>query len=313
MIGRVLGLAALGVAVVAVVLLLSSGGDTYEVTAEFENAGQLVKGNEVVIGGTAVGTVKTIELGSEGQAQVTFSVGDGLRAARPRHRRDRALALALADRGPPGPADDPARLGVELRPDPRRRHDGPVRDRLGRRPRSALQHPLAEDDQGLQARDRGLRGVLRRGLQAGQRGVQVRQPVPVDLAARLRRAELRSARLREPDRRHVAALRRARRAGAADHSARLEPRHDDERDRRPQGAARRRDLAAAGLPARSRTRPSSTSARRSTTSTRSSTPRSPWPRACSPSWRACARRRPTRCRRSATCRRSCAGPATPTT
>ena len=74
LIGRVLGLAALAVAVVAVVLLFSSGGDEYEVTAEFENAGQLVKGNEVVIGGTAVGTVKTIELGSAGQAEVTFTV-----------------------------------------------------------------------------------------------------------------------------------------------------------------------------------------------------------------------------------------------
>jgi phospholipid/cholesterol/gamma-HCH transport system substrate-binding protein len=73
-IGRVLGLAALAVAVVAVVLLLSSGGDDYEVTAEFENAGQLVNGNEVVIGGTSVGTVKKIELGPNGQAEVTFSV-----------------------------------------------------------------------------------------------------------------------------------------------------------------------------------------------------------------------------------------------
>ncbi len=76
LIGRVLGVAALGVAVVAIVILLSSGGDSYEVTAEFENAGQLVSGNEVIVGGTAVGSVKKIELGSEGQALVTFSVGE---------------------------------------------------------------------------------------------------------------------------------------------------------------------------------------------------------------------------------------------
>jgi phospholipid/cholesterol/gamma-HCH transport system substrate-binding protein len=76
LIGRVAALIALVVAVLAVVVLLGNGGDQYEVTAEFENAGQLVKGNEVVVGGTAAGTVKTIELGPQGQALVTFSVDE---------------------------------------------------------------------------------------------------------------------------------------------------------------------------------------------------------------------------------------------
>ena len=74
-IGRVAALVALVVAVLAVVLLLG-GGDDYTVTAEFENAGQLVKGNQVVVGGSAVGTVDEIELGDDGQALVTFSVND---------------------------------------------------------------------------------------------------------------------------------------------------------------------------------------------------------------------------------------------
>ena len=74
-IGRVAALVALVVAVLAVVLLLG-GGDDYTVTAEFENAGQLVKGNQVVVGGSAVGTVNEIELGDDGQALVTFSVDD---------------------------------------------------------------------------------------------------------------------------------------------------------------------------------------------------------------------------------------------
>ena len=56
--GRVAALIALVIAVLAVVVLLGNGGSDYEVTAEFENAGQLVKGNEVMVGGTAVGTVK---------------------------------------------------------------------------------------------------------------------------------------------------------------------------------------------------------------------------------------------------------------
>ena len=75
MIGRVAALIALVVAVLAVVVLLG-GGEEYEVTAEFENAGQLVKGNEVVVGGTSAGSVKSIELGPEGQALVTFSVDE---------------------------------------------------------------------------------------------------------------------------------------------------------------------------------------------------------------------------------------------
>ena len=74
-IGRVAALIALVVAVVVVVVLLD-GGEDYEVTAEFENAGQLVKGNEVVVGGAAAGSVKGIELGPEGQALVTFSVDE---------------------------------------------------------------------------------------------------------------------------------------------------------------------------------------------------------------------------------------------
>jgi phospholipid/cholesterol/gamma-HCH transport system substrate-binding protein len=73
---RIAALVALGVAIVAIVLLLSGGGDEYEITAEFENASQLVPGNEVVVGGVRAGSVKTIELGPDGQAQVTFSVDE---------------------------------------------------------------------------------------------------------------------------------------------------------------------------------------------------------------------------------------------
>ena len=74
-VGRIAALVALIVAIVAVVITLS-GGEEYEVTAEFENAGQLVKGNEVVVGGAAAGTVSSIELGPEGQALVTFTVDE---------------------------------------------------------------------------------------------------------------------------------------------------------------------------------------------------------------------------------------------
>jgi phospholipid/cholesterol/gamma-HCH transport system substrate-binding protein len=73
----VAALIALGVAAVAIiVVLLGGGGGGYEVTATFENASQLVKGNQVVVGGVSVGTVSKIELGPQGQALVTFSVDD---------------------------------------------------------------------------------------------------------------------------------------------------------------------------------------------------------------------------------------------
>ena len=75
--GRTAAIIALGIAIVGVVLLLTGGSDdSYEVTAEFENASQLVPGNEVIVGGVRAGSVKKIELGDEGQALVTFSVDD---------------------------------------------------------------------------------------------------------------------------------------------------------------------------------------------------------------------------------------------
>ena len=79
----VLVLTALLVAVAVLYALLFDGGDDYKVTAEFENASQLVAGNEVVIGGARVGTVGQIDLGPDGQALVTFSVDD---AYAPLHR-----------------------------------------------------------------------------------------------------------------------------------------------------------------------------------------------------------------------------------
>ncbi len=76
-VGRIAAIVAIAaIAVVGVLLLLGGGQDPYEVTAEFENSSQLVKGNEVVVGGVATGSVDAIELGPEGQAMVTFTVDE---------------------------------------------------------------------------------------------------------------------------------------------------------------------------------------------------------------------------------------------
>ena len=64
------------IATVAVVVLLARSEDSYEVTAELENASQLVTGNEVVIGGLGVGTITDIKLAPDGGAEVTFTVDE---------------------------------------------------------------------------------------------------------------------------------------------------------------------------------------------------------------------------------------------
>jgi phospholipid/cholesterol/gamma-HCH transport system substrate-binding protein len=75
-VGRIAAIAALVVGVVVVAVLLLGGGGSYEVTAKFENASQLVGGEQVVVGGTSVGKVSDIELGPNGEALVTFTVDE---------------------------------------------------------------------------------------------------------------------------------------------------------------------------------------------------------------------------------------------
>src|SRR6476659_4355734 len=65
--------ALIAVAALAAYLLLFRGSE-YTVTASFQNASQLVKGSQVVVGGAAAGSVSDIALGDHGQALVTFSV-----------------------------------------------------------------------------------------------------------------------------------------------------------------------------------------------------------------------------------------------
>src|SRR5918995_5891677 len=63
-------------AVIAVAILLFRGDGGYRVTAEFVNAGQLVKGNEVKAGGATVGSVKDIDVTPDGRAKITLGIDD---------------------------------------------------------------------------------------------------------------------------------------------------------------------------------------------------------------------------------------------
>src|SRR6516165_9512763 len=74
MIARVAAVAALVTAIVAVVLVVLGGGTTYTLHADFLDAGGLVTGDEVLMGPARVGSVKSISLTGNGQAQVTMTV-----------------------------------------------------------------------------------------------------------------------------------------------------------------------------------------------------------------------------------------------
>jgi phospholipid/cholesterol/gamma-HCH transport system substrate-binding protein len=75
-VGRIAAIAALAGAVIVVLLLVLGGGSSYTVTAEFENASQLVTGNNVSVAGVPVGSVKQISLSDDGQALVKLEISD---------------------------------------------------------------------------------------------------------------------------------------------------------------------------------------------------------------------------------------------
>jgi phospholipid/cholesterol/gamma-HCH transport system substrate-binding protein len=75
-VGRIAGIAALVGAVVVVLLLVVGGGSSYTVTAKFQNASQLVTGNNVNVAGVPVGSIKQISLSDDGQALVKMEISD---------------------------------------------------------------------------------------------------------------------------------------------------------------------------------------------------------------------------------------------
>jgi phospholipid/cholesterol/gamma-HCH transport system substrate-binding protein len=67
-----LGAIALAIVVLAVVLIGRSGGHTYSMV--FQSAGQLVKDDDVQVGGRRVGSIKDIQLTADNQAQIKIEV-----------------------------------------------------------------------------------------------------------------------------------------------------------------------------------------------------------------------------------------------
>jgi phospholipid/cholesterol/gamma-HCH transport system substrate-binding protein len=73
---RVAAILAIVAAIVLVAVLMFGGSDAYTVKVDFQNAGQLVKGNQVQVGGTPVGSIRDIKLDEHALAQIEIEVDD---------------------------------------------------------------------------------------------------------------------------------------------------------------------------------------------------------------------------------------------
>jgi phospholipid/cholesterol/gamma-HCH transport system substrate-binding protein len=76
-IGRIAALAAVAIAIVAVAyIVLSSGGTNYKVYAIFQDASQIVTGDQVQVGGTSIGSIPSITLTPNGQARLELDISN---------------------------------------------------------------------------------------------------------------------------------------------------------------------------------------------------------------------------------------------
>ncbi len=73
---RGIALGALAIAAVALAVAILSSGSSYTIHARFVDAGQLVKGNLVEVGGRPIGKVSDIRLTDDNQADVVLAISD---------------------------------------------------------------------------------------------------------------------------------------------------------------------------------------------------------------------------------------------
>ena len=76
--GRILAVGALGIVVLIAAYLVFSGGSGADYHLEMKEAGQLVRGDQVQVGGVPVGSVTNIELTKDFKARVTIHVDSSL-------------------------------------------------------------------------------------------------------------------------------------------------------------------------------------------------------------------------------------------
>ncbi|HEX3734811.1 MAG TPA: MlaD family protein [Solirubrobacterales bacterium] len=75
---RIAVVGALAVAVIALAVVYFSGGGGHKYTLVFQNAGQLVPDNQVLIGGSPAGSVESIDLSDNNLAEVHVEVSQEL-------------------------------------------------------------------------------------------------------------------------------------------------------------------------------------------------------------------------------------------
>jgi phospholipid/cholesterol/gamma-HCH transport system substrate-binding protein len=163
---RILATAALVAAIALLALAMFGGSGSYRVKAVFDNAGQLVPGNQVRVGGQPVGKIADVELDDRANAVVTLEIGDDVA---PLHRGTTATIRASSLSGI-------ANRYVSLKPGPNSNEKIADGGQIGSDETSA---PVDLDAlfNSLDAKTRqGLRNVIRgygdwydtRGAEAGQ-------------------------------------------------------------------------------------------------------------------------------------------------
>ena len=77
-IARVAGIGALVIAIVLAALVLFGGDDGHKYKLIFQTGGQLVPGNQVLVGGQSIGTIDEIKLTPDAHAEVAITVDEPL-------------------------------------------------------------------------------------------------------------------------------------------------------------------------------------------------------------------------------------------
>ena len=93
MIARVAAIGAVLLAAVLLVLVFTGGSNEHPYSLLFQNAGQLVKGDDVQVGGRRVGSIQSIELTGDNQARVGITVQEPIA---PLHAGTRAIIRATS-------------------------------------------------------------------------------------------------------------------------------------------------------------------------------------------------------------------------
>ena len=253
-VGRIAALGAVIAAIALVAIVMFGGAGAYSVKAEFINAGQLVRGNPVQIGGVPVGSVGAIKITANGQAEITLKIKDD-HAPLPEGTQATIRQFSLSGI---------ANRYVDLRlPNGRGTEtiaDGGAHRRRGHahrgRPRPALQHARPRDAQEPAGLLQGPGPPVRRPGRAGEQGARVPEPGAGHVQPPVQRADAGHARARAVPRRQVAARDRPRRAPRRPRRPRRQPQRHHPRARRPEGRAGGVDRAAARRSCAGRTRPS---------------------------------------------------------